>query len=503
MSPSDSGQRGVNENNPSFIHEMVSRGKQVAIADSMNDHIHEEVTSRIASQPLRFINEQELWQPNNKDVRKAIRAHVRKDTHLKQERRKEVLNARYSSRPLLIKQSQDSQGTASKHTSSNYHTPPDLPSSGVIGTAGNSSYSSGEILRRQYKVQCELQARTWPFPQGVRSARPAVSVFMPLARIPVPNAQNGRPCLLKSSKVMPYLINCFDYFSFKDEVIRWINGRLGDPGESINDVTIGVVMCLINFELSRGNEVEIIHHMNGLEQIMNLRGGLQNLSLDNQFLWKIQVVDLLAAVMTSSEPRFPPISSTTPRNVPQSIDAENIQINSESPLYAIQNYKNFEPPFSDQTIAILQDMSILVAAILEEKAQPTELRGPKAHQIHALPNNQSSSLLMLIHLTSTIFHPALGSPPIPFTSTRNTQSVMKICEILEDISLDATFVRYPGILLWVLLTTASAAADRPERGYLVTFLLRIGTSAIWWGMEEFVSSVKMFMYLKKRAEGGG
>jgi hypothetical protein len=72
---------------------------------------------------------------------------------------------------------------------------------------------------------------------------------MPAARIPVPDAQNGRPCLLKSSKVMPYLINCFDYFSFKDEVIRWINERLGKRGESIDDVTIGVIMCLINFEV--------------------------------------------------------------------------------------------------------------------------------------------------------------------------------------------------------------------------------------------------------------
>jgi hypothetical protein len=207
--------------------------------------------------------------------------------------------------------------------------------------------------------------------------------------------------------------------------------------------------------------------------------------------------------MTSSEPRFSTISSTTPRNAPQSIDELNIQINPESPLYGIHNYKNFESPFSDQAIAILQDMSALVAAIVEEKTQPIAFRGPKAHQIHTLPKNQSSSLLlMLIHLTSAIFHPALGTPSIPFTSSGNTQSVMKICEILEDTSIDATFVRYPGILLWVLLTTASAAANRPERGYLVTFLLRIGTSAIWWGMEEFVSSVKMFIFLKKRAEGG-
>jgi hypothetical protein len=72
---------------------------------------------------------------------------------------------------------------------------------------------------------------------------------MPVARIPIPNAQNGRPCLLKSSKVMPYLINCFDYFSFKDEVIRWINGRLGKLGESTDDVTIGVIMCLTTLEV--------------------------------------------------------------------------------------------------------------------------------------------------------------------------------------------------------------------------------------------------------------
>jgi hypothetical protein len=164
---SDSGQRGVNKNNLNFIHEIDSRAKQVATVGS-TQQVHEEVTSRDASQPLRFINEQELWQPDNKNVRKAIRAHVRKDTHLKQERRKDLLRVRSSSRPLLVKQSQDSQGTASQNSPSNYHTPPDLPSGSVIGSAGNSSQSRGEILRRPYKVQREVPSSS---EQGLLSQR--------------------------------------------------------------------------------------------------------------------------------------------------------------------------------------------------------------------------------------------------------------------------------------------------------------------------------------------
>jgi hypothetical protein len=203
---SGSGQREVDENNPRLIHEIVSRCKQVAIVDSTHD-THEEVTSREATQPLRFVDEQELWQPDNKGVRKAIRAHVRKDTHLKQERRKDVLRARsYSGlRPLLIKQPQDSQTT-----------PPALPSHGVIRTAGNSSRSRREILRRQYKVQREVPERG-SSEQGLLSKRSSQSyspsndnnsseIITEINRLPNINIRQISNCkyLAYSSKQRPY-----------------------------------------------------------------------------------------------------------------------------------------------------------------------------------------------------------------------------------------------------------------------------------------------------------
>jgi hypothetical protein len=95
-----------------------------------------------------------------------------------------------------------------------------------------------------------LQARNWPFPQPLRGPSPATSVWMPSVIIPVPNAHNPRPCLLKSAGTVPWIINSLDYFLFKDETIRWVNQQLQQSSRGTSGTTMGVIVCLMTWEVS-------------------------------------------------------------------------------------------------------------------------------------------------------------------------------------------------------------------------------------------------------------
>ncbi len=156
-----------------------------------------------------------------------------------------------------------------------------------------------------------MDSRRWPFVQRISGERPAVSVWMPEINIPVPNAQSDRPCLLKSAQTVSWIGNSLEYLRFKGETIKWINERLAHPSLGISDVTIGVIMCLTQWEVSfisvirvfchviedadpvfelqvaRGNASESSYHLQGLQRMISLRGGLDNIDEEKHFRSKL------------------------------------------------------------------------------------------------------------------------------------------------------------------------------------------------------------------------
>lgn len=94
----------------------------------------------------------------------------------------------------------------------------------------------------------QMQARTWPFIQRISGDSPGVSVWMPCSHIPVPNIRSPRPCLLKSSKAVPWIANSAEFYTFKENTIRWVNERLGS-GDATHEKTIGGIACLMSWEV--------------------------------------------------------------------------------------------------------------------------------------------------------------------------------------------------------------------------------------------------------------
>jgi hypothetical protein len=50
---------------------------------------------------------------------------------------------------------------------------------------------------------------------------------------------------------MPWICGSLEYLEFKGETVKWINSRLGDDQLGPSDHTIGVILCLANWEVSQ------------------------------------------------------------------------------------------------------------------------------------------------------------------------------------------------------------------------------------------------------------
>ncbi|KAE8443864.1 hypothetical protein EG329_001273 [Mollisiaceae sp. DMI_Dod_QoI] len=280
--------------------------------------------------PLHFINE--LQRQNSSQVKREIRSHVKKVAHFKQRKLNEASKAKpLSSSPRrILRKRVDAPSPLLFQGSAGLEQP--LNPLSVADSAFHTSMSHGEahrgqrvtaassavhLSRRQFNTTTpyalllddnapilQLDGRRWPFPQPIQGNSPAASVWMPQKSIPIPNARSTRPCLLRSAQVVPWIANSVDYLTFKHEVIRWVNSKLLVADDATNDLTIGVIICLMSWEIARADVDELRLHMDGLHRILDLRRGLLNITCFAHFNWKIELIDLLVALLTSSEPRF-------------------------------------------------------------------------------------------------------------------------------------------------------------------------------------------------------
>jgi hypothetical protein len=208
-------------------------------------------------------------------------------------------------------------------------------------------------------------------------------------------------------------------------------------------------------------------------------------------------VDLLVAIMTSSGPRlqFRSTHPTPPTYQNQSTGSPQIP---DSPLFGSNPLALVlaHSVFCIETMKILQSMRDL-----------TDIRQCGRHNSSLFPSStpqlhpSSASLLRIVYLTATIYNRALSEPPTTFSSPLNHQAMEQICRELENKANDSTWIRFPGIFLWIVLTAGAAAAFRAECGFFTMFLMRVGTSAVWWGPEEARLSLLRFLWVKRRSEG--
>ena len=207
----------------------------------------------------------------------------------------------------------------------------------------------------------------------------------------------------------------------------------------------------------------------------------------------------MVAVVTGSLPRFagfrPILPQEPPRNLSGAAPIPDSPVYGQEPFQVVLSGS----AFSDQCIQMLQDMRDLTDG---QEVNQEEFR-QRIHKMETHPPSPPSSLICIIQQTSIIYQRAFLTPSIPFESPLNHHAVRSIAQCLENTSNDTTWVRFPGILLWIILNAASAALYLPERSFFVMWLIKVGTGAAWWGAEEAKEAVLRFVRVKRGSRVDG
>lgn len=107
-----------------------------------------------------------------------------------------------------------------------------------------------------------------------------------------------------------------DLLQLSGPIFRLLTERLGGR-KPVNDATIGAVSCLVMVENMSNNQAKRTLHMNGLQQMIKSRGGLEN--IDPSLVMKIIRADMEGSADSLIKPLLPPlkrVASTLYKTLP-------------------------------------------------------------------------------------------------------------------------------------------------------------------------------------------
>ncbi|KAI9037492.1 uncharacterized protein KD926_000287 [Aspergillus affinis] len=88
------------------------------------------------------------------------------------------------------------------------------------------------------------------------------------------------------------------------KTLELLQYRINDPASALNDTTIAVVVTLVMVSALVGHVSVVKKHMQGLNMIITLRGGMRELEKNAQLQIKVCRADLCTALLSGSEPFF-------------------------------------------------------------------------------------------------------------------------------------------------------------------------------------------------------
>ncbi|PMD51890.1 uncharacterized protein K444DRAFT_669583 [Hyaloscypha bicolor E] len=144
---------------------------------------------------------------------------------------------------------------------------------------------------------------------------------------------------------------------YKAETIRNLNECLDNPDLALADETLATVLLLTHIVSIIGEPMEVETHIKGLQQMISLRGGIQNYTLGGVFLHMLCTTNHLTAVFSEAPALHPPTCPYTPIKSSTTHCAVSVH---ESPLlkpFAISS------GFHTVMVDLLHDMGYLYAVL--------------------------------------------------------------------------------------------------------------------------------------------
>lgn len=83
---------------------------------------------------------------------------------------------------------------------------------------------------------------------------------------------------LLGGDVLSWISHTSYCFQYRVELISWIQQQLASPESATNDATIGAIMTLTMWENGEGSSLDLARHMDGLEHVVRLKGGVASIA---------------------------------------------------------------------------------------------------------------------------------------------------------------------------------------------------------------------------------
>lgn len=96
-----------------------------------------------------------------------------------------------------------------------------------------------------------------------------------------------------------------DMLWFHSQALQSVHDRLSDSEQATGEGILGTVTGLICHAGIRGDWTRWRTHMDGIQRIINLRGGIETLYHNKELMWTIYWVDISAAASQDIPPTFP------------------------------------------------------------------------------------------------------------------------------------------------------------------------------------------------------
>ncbi|KFY95473.1 hypothetical protein V498_03329 [Pseudogymnoascus sp. VKM F-4517 (FW-2822)] len=291
---------------------------------------------------------------------------------------------------------------------------------------------------------------------------PRQSIWMPKAALPEPSKIEST---ILGLELVDWISNTPSCFQFRLETIKWIQDRLSDPELATKDDTLGAIITLTMWESYRAQlkPSDVVTHMNGLERVVDLRGGLD--LMPPVQAEKIALFDHIIAAITLQQPRFPLRCQAGPAS-PSMARLYN------SPIFGSLPFSSFIKNTGADT-----QICMLLGALRDfTNATISDIQFYEPH-INVKVSCTTDSIYKALYAAGQIYASALSSPSF-FTSPLSLPW-LQILSVNMDRTICAPFWREnPGVRLWALLVGATAAVASAERGFFMMYLARLTAATL-------------------------
>ena len=291
---------------------------------------------------------------------------------------------------------------------------------------------------------------------------------------------------------------------YESEIARVVNERLGRGNLALNDSTIVAVTLLAASESIRGNTEKLLIHVDALEKLVALRGGIEKLGFNGLLQMTISWVDLTTGAMVSSPPRWPHIkcTNTISRELFASMRAAlRITTNNPQAEVVFLTQKDFPTIFNN-----LKMLSVMLGAAREIKKANfssvfyfCSMRFFLEHCLLSLPASsvelcseggisELSRLTSLIYLHRVLreFQPQVG------VLVKLKRKVINLCQRIDDFA----GCTHRDSLLWVLVCSGTCWVDEGERTFFAERIAILATHMILESWEDIERVLLGFLWIK-------